>query len=75
MIAGIASQAAVTRRRPRPLTRIIPTVMAPTGASSGSLTETAIPAAIPAMISGPRSSRGALVSGWSWTAPASGARR
>jgi hypothetical protein len=49
----------VVSRRPRPLTRIIPTAIAPTGASSGSLTEIASPAAIPAITSGPLSSSGA----------------
>ena len=53
----------------------MPTAIAPTGASSGSFTEIASPAATPARISGPLSSSGASRSGASCTAPAAGARR
>ncbi len=62
-------------RRPRPLKTITPSAIAPTGASIVSFTEIESPAAMPAMISGPRSSRGASGSGVSCTAPAAGARR
>ena len=68
-------QSAVVRRRPLPLTRTMPRKITPIGASIETLIEIARPAAIPAMISGPLSSSGALASGVSDTAPDFGARR
>ncbi len=52
-----------------------PIAIAATGIRKVSLTEAAMPAATPAITSGPLSSSGALRSGVSWTAPSVGALR